>query len=169
MSAPNAEPTPAQESKAQPPNPTNPPSSPRQASEQESEVDWQAMARQWESRAKSNKVAQDDLATLRQSLAGLAGLPDAKGAKPEDAIAELTRRFDAMTGDLEVERLARSNGITDEKDIDLLRKTAPDAREALASRLKSSATVVNFDGGARSSAPAQSDMNRLLRQAAGRE
>lgn len=133
------------------------------------ETDWKAKAREWESRAKSNRAAVDELNSLRQGLVGLAGGGDAKGAKPEDAIAELTKRFDAMNSALEVERLARVNGITDEQDIDLLRKSAPDARETLAARLKSANGIPSFDGGPRGSAPARNDMNRLLRQAAGRE
>ena len=100
---------------------------------------------------KAERQRAADLEKQVKELSGLKPLADAltaafgggKGAKPEDAVADLTAQFDQMKADLEVERLARQHNITDEKDIDLLRKTSPDARSDLAARLqpaKSSST-----------------------------
>jgi len=79
-----------------------------------------------------------ELAPMKDTLARLAAAfgADSKGATPETAIADITSRFDKLQDDLGVERLARLHGITDEKDIVLLRSTSTDARSDLAARLK---------------------------------
>ena len=79
-----------------------------------------------------------ELAPLKAQMDAIAAVfgGEAKGAKPEDAVAALANEFGTLKSDLEVERLARTHGITDEKDIDLLRKTSADARSDLAARLK---------------------------------
>lgn len=81
--------------------------------------------------------------TLERLTAALGG--EKKGATPEDAIADVTARFDKLQEDLDVERLARTHGITDEKDIALLRSTSADARSDLAARLKPSTTTPKPD------------------------
>ena len=79
-----------------------------------------------------------ELAPMKDTLARLTAAlgADHKGATPEAAIADITSRFDKLQDDLGVERLARLHGITDEKDIVLLRSTSADARSDLAARLK---------------------------------
>ena len=93
---------------------------------------------------KAERQRAADLETQVKELSGLKPLADAitaafggdKGAKPEDAVADLASQFDQMKADLEVERLARQYSITDEKDIDLLRKASADTRSDLAVRLQ---------------------------------
>ena len=91
-----------------------------------------------------------ELAPLKAQMDAIAAAfgGDQRGAKPEDAVAALATELGTLKGDLEVERLARANGISDERDIDLLRKTHPDARSDLAARLKPTAAP-NQPGGAK--------------------
>jgi len=91
-----------------------------------------------EAQVKELTPMKDTLARLTAALGG-----EKKGATPEDAIADVTARFDKLQEDLEVERLARTHGITDEKDIVLLRSTSADARSDLAARLKPSTNPPN--------------------------
>ncbi len=94
-----------------------------------------------ETEREARKALERQMNDLRQGLASLAGGADPKGATPEDAIAELIDQFTSLKDDLEVERLARQHGITDERDITLLRKSSADARSDLAARLKPTGTT----------------------------
>lgn len=82
----------------------------------------------------------DELAPLKDLAAAINGgkqKDDDKGATPEDAI----KAVNDLRDELAVERLARANGITDEKDIAILLGTKADARSDLAARLKPGTTT----------------------------
>lgn len=92
------------------------------------EVDWKAKAREWERRAKENKSAADELATIRESQKSEAQKAADRLAEAErkaaDAEARAVRRDVALDFKLSKEDAALLDSITDE-----------DAMRALAGRL----------------------------------
>jgi len=131
------------------------------------EIDWKAKAREWESRAKANKTAADELAALKQSQMSeqerlAAQLTEAQQAA-EVARAEALRY-----------RVATKFRIADE-DAELFltgrdEETLTRQAERLAARQEAAGPTPppSFDGGTRQSAPAGKSMSDLIRQAAGR-
>src|SRR5699024_919133 len=88
---------------------------PAQAEQPEVEVDvtdWKAEARKWEQRAKENKNAADELASIREAqksdVERAAEALEAAKAEAAEATAELLRY-----------RTAAEHGITDAEDIEL--------------------------------------------------
>ena len=82
--------------------------------------------------------------------------PEADQPKPEDVIAQITKRLDAADKKASVNELARKHGITSDDDIALLDAvTDPQQREALAARLKSAAVAIPPDPGQGNHQPPQ--------------
>jgi uncharacterized protein (DUF885 family) len=106
----------------QPSTETNPPSAPAQ------EIDWKAKAREWESRAKANKTAADELAAIKESQKSEADKVAERLAAAEQkavaAEARALRREIALESKLSPADAALLDAITDE-----------DAMRALAARL----------------------------------
>lgn len=108
------------------------------------EIDWKAKAREWESRAKANKSAADELAQIK----------DAQRTDAERAAAALEQaKADAAAAQAELLRyqIAAKHGITDAEDIALfLTGTDEDTLTKQATRLASRASD---DGRPRSPRP----------------
>lgn len=140
------------------------------------ETDWKAEARKWEQRAKENKQAAAELEKQRE-----ASMTEAEKAVAEaeergrtaaaseygkrlatsdiraaaaDAQADLTGVFDY----LDLSRFVGEDGEPDEKAIKAFVGGLP----------KKEAVPPSFDGGTRTTAPAQMGMSQIIRKAAGR-
>lgn len=84
----------------------------------------------------TERKARKDLESRFAAVAEAFGVKPVKGASDDDAVAQLTSVVTGMQLDLDVERLARTNRITDEGDIAALRSVSdPEARAKLAARL----------------------------------
>jgi hypothetical protein len=146
-------------------------------------TDWKAEARKWEQRAKENRAAAAEIEKARKAAM----------TESERAVAEAEERGRQTVVATYGQRLARTEYIAEAAkrnpgydvqavldDINLARFIGddgePDSKAIAASvaRLVPEATAAGpaqppaFDGGARTTAPAGPDMNRLIRQAAGR-
>lgn len=96
-----------------------------------------------EAEREARKTAEKDLAAMRSEfdafktgLAGALGVKPGGSTSPEEAVAQMQQRLDAMQTDSEVYRLAAQHQITEQADIDLLRSaTDAEARGKLAERL----------------------------------
>jgi hypothetical protein len=146
-------------------------------------TDWKAEARKWEQRAKENRAAAAEIEKARKAAM----------TESERAVAEAEERGRQTAVATYGQRLARTEYIAEAAkrnpgydvaavldDINLARFIGddgePDSKAIAASvaRLVPEATAAGpaqppaFDGGARTTAPAGPDMNRLLRQAIGR-
>lgn len=101
------------------------------------ETDWKAEARKWEQRAKENKTAADELASIREAQKS-----DADRAA--EALAQAQAEAESATAELLRYRAAAAHGITDPEDIDLFltgkdEETLEKQAKALAARTKASA------------------------------
>ncbi|HEY5515291.1 MAG TPA: hypothetical protein VIK12_03690 [Pengzhenrongella sp.] len=106
----------------QPSTDTNPQPTPAQ------DIDWKAKAREWESRAKANKTAADELATIKESQKTEAEKATERLATAERKVAEAEARV--LRRDVAIEhKLAKADAAL----LDTI--TSEDAMRALAVRL----------------------------------
>ena len=113
----------------------------------EDETDWKAMARKHEREAKANRAAAAELEKIRaKSRTAEENAQKAAQDAAEDAAK--------ARAELAVERAARKHGITDDKDLAVLAKVAPDDVDDVAKRLaaatKSAGRSGNDVGGSKS-------------------
>jgi hypothetical protein len=106
---------------------------------QPAEVDWKAKAREWESRAKANKTAADELAAIKASQMSEAEKAEKRFAEAEQravqAEARALRRDVALDFKLSKDDAALLDSVTDE-----------DAMRALAGRLAKGAAEQKVAG-----------------------
>lgn len=84
----------------------------------------------------ARKALERQVASLSESKKVLDSLASVFGGEKKAEQVDLAKEIADLKANLEVSELARQHGITDEKDIDLIRLASPDARSALAARLK---------------------------------
>jgi hypothetical protein len=143
------------------------------------DTDWKAEARKWEQRAKDNKAAAAELDKQRKATMTEAErqVAEAKAAGAAEAVVRFGKRlarteFDSLAGRrnpdfdtaaaLEFVDLARFVGEDGEPDV----KAIKAAVERLVPAPPSGPP--SFDGGARQTANAPYDMNKIMREALGR-
>jgi hypothetical protein len=144
-------------------------------------TDWKAEARKWEQRAKENRAAAAEIEKARK--AAMTESERAAAEAEERGYGRARSEYGSRLARTEwVAQAARRNPTFDEsilEDIDLARFVGedgePDSKAIAASVARHVSEVGSsapqppaFDGGARTTAPAGPDMNRLLRQAIGR-
>lgn len=83
----------------------------------------------------ARKALEKQFNELRAALSGALGEKADPKAGVEEQIVELTKELGALQRQTVVDGLARKHGITDEADLGLLVKAAPEDVEALAQRL----------------------------------
>jgi hypothetical protein len=93
------------------------------------EIDWKAKAREWEKRAKENKGAADELASIRESQ-------KTEAEKAADTLRQAQADAETARAELLRYRIAAQHGITDADDIALfLTGTDEDTLTKQATRL----------------------------------
>lgn len=83
----------------------------------------------------ARKELERQLNEFRRGMAELSGQKADSKTSVDDQLAALSNRIAELSSQTEVDALARRHGITDDKDLDLLRQTSGDARAVLAERL----------------------------------
>lgn len=101
-----------------------------------------------ESEREKRKQAESDLAALRKDFEGFQSkLSEAFGVKPatgdgDDAVTQLQKRLDTMQHETAVYRVAATNNITDEGDLELLKSATDEAAmDKLGERLAAKAAA----------------------------
>lgn len=96
------------------------------------DTDWKS---KFDGQQKVNRDLEGKLNQLRDGLKAALGVEDKKADAPE-LLAQMQKQLDAMAHESAVNEVARSHGITDTTDLDLLRSSADRAAmEKLAARL----------------------------------
>lgn len=83
----------------------------------------------------ARKALERQFTQLREALSGALGDKADPKSGVDEQINALTDELAKLTNQTQIDKLARVHGITDDKDLELLSQTAPEAREALAVRL----------------------------------
>jgi hypothetical protein len=123
---------------AEAPKPQPPAAAAPQGRNDQQEPDWQ---NRFEAQRKASQDLEAKFNDLRNGLKVALGIEDKQKVDGNELVTTLQQQVAAMQRDTAVERVARSHGITDDTDVDLLRNAKDEATMLrLAERLKASTT-----------------------------